>query len=447
MNPDNSNPPAGSSTDPGASSSVPEIAPPSPETQPITPSTTTVPPTLQPVVTPQPITTPQPVATPQPVITPQPVTTPTDVIQPAPQPSTPQDMTNGQMSTNIITPTNNASTIPGLGQTQPNTPAQGPIINGQPAPTISGTGPNLNGFNANTHKHSVKKTLIIPAVMIAVLLLGIGGYVFGLYLPNKPNNVWSTGLKRTGKQLDAIVEKLSDPEAMKTLTKNKLAISGKYTSDGGTISGNLESKYDKTNTDSTLKLEASSSYLDQDIDITIDLKTQIVENAIWPNTYFRLNGFDSFGLESYGVDTQLFNNKWISIEQDDYKDLLGQTLNSDEQAEENITQDEIMTLVADISSVNNEYIFTDDTSKAVIVADKFVGTEESEGITANRYEASINQANTVLYCKALTEKLYSNATYTKFVFDESDDIDKAKEKDQESCETNNDESTDTNSNQ
>jgi uncharacterized protein involved in exopolysaccharide biosynthesis len=48
-----------------------------------------------------------------------------------------------------------------------------------------------------TPKKSKKRLWIVAGALLLALLLG-GGYVFAVYLPNTPDNVYSSSLKNSG---------------------------------------------------------------------------------------------------------------------------------------------------------------------------------------------------------------------------------------------------------
>lgn len=71
-----------------------------------------------------------------------------------------------------------------------------PVVDGMQSSPVSG-GASAGG----------KKKWFVPALVggAAVLLLA-GGYVFAMYLPNRPESVFSTSLQRSGQAVDKLVD-------------------------------------------------------------------------------------------------------------------------------------------------------------------------------------------------------------------------------------------------
>lgn len=271
------------------------------------------------------------------------------------------------------------------------------------------------------------KRLIIAAITAVVLAVGIGGFVFGYYIPNQPENVWETAMNRTADEMSAFVEKIGDPKIMESLTKNKMTITGAYDGNEIEVDLNVDSKFDKKSTDNTIGLDVKGQQPDQQINLKADFKTQIIDDSLWPNIYFRVSGFSELGISNFLPGINDFEDKWISIEQDFYKEFLRDENGS--VADENITQEEIASIASDIASVTNEYLFTADESKAVLKLKEFVGTEESEGIKANRYRTEFQQDKAEDYCKALIDKLFQNKTVRRL--DDITDSNQKEKADQE----------------
>lgn len=272
-----------------------------------------------------------------------------------------------------------------------------------PAPQGMPAMPSNNGAGKS------KKPLLIGMVAAGVLLvLGSLGFVFGYYLPNTPDNVWATGVSRTGDEVQAVVDKLADPSTFDSLAKSQLVIAGEGTFDKDTYTLGLDSKYDQKNTDSTLDFSRSSKGSSNTMDIAIKAKTQVVENSVWPNIYFQISGISSLGLDFFLPGIEEYEDKWIAVEQDFYGDTLSQVSGADSEEASNITQQDVVSIMNDVVTISQDYVFTTDPENAVIMMDEFVGNEQSEGITAYHYKASANLDNASKFCKAVATQLISN---------------------------------------
>lgn len=276
----------------------------------------------------------------------------------------------------------------------------------------------LSGSNgAIPPKKGKKSKVILVIIPIILMLLSAAAYAFLIYIPNTPENIWKTGLDRTGQQMDAIVAKLDDPNTIKQYDKTMLKMQGSIERGQGKYSLNLDSKLDKINSDSSLDYSSESDNI-ASVKVNAQLKTNLPEDALIPNVYFKLKGISSLGLDGYLPGLADYEDKWIAIEQDfikQYEDTLRGNISaqSTESGQYTWTNEEVVSLIKDFNSVNQEYIFTSDAQKAVLELGAFVGTEDSEGIKANHYQAKLNKVNAKLYCDAVIDKLLANNTAKK----------------------------------
>ena len=267
-----------------------------------------------------------------------------------------------------------------------------------------------------TKKKLNKKVLLAGFGTVAVILMAVVS-VLAFYIPNRPQNVWQTGLTRTGDQFSTILTKSNDPVIKQALQKNKISLDGQVSIDDQTYTINLGSQYDKANSNSNLKINGQKANEQKQVNLGIDVKTQLPEKATLPNIYFKLSGIGDLELDSLlpGFSAN-YDNNWIAIEQDFYRQYQ-QSIEGAQQKQDNsnVTSDEIIGVLEDINMVNKEYIFTADSQKAVIQLNDFIKTEDSEGIKANHYKASINKDNLQKYCLAMVEKLSVNQTVKKSI--------------------------------
>lgn len=283
---------------------------------------------------------------------------------------------------------------------------------------------------------SKKKSILTALAVAAVLAIGVASFVFGYYLPNTPENVWKTGLQRTADELDALAGKLGDANILESFNKNQLTVKGRFESEGSRVNVDLESKYDQESSDSSLQFEASGDGIDQGYSLDIDVKTQKIDESIWPNIYFKLSGIKELGFDSFMPKINEFDGKWIAVEQDFYEEM-SDGLNADQDDEStswsDISQEDIASVVKDFSEVSREYLFSTEPDRAVLKVKEFIGTEESEGLEANRYKVEIDLENGDKYCRALIDKLLDNEVVRRVGDVEDDEIDSKKETGKESC--------------
>lgn len=334
---------------------------------------------------------------------------------------------------------------------QPGTAQQIPSGSSQPSqPLQTGGGVPLPVAATGKGSGFLKKKIVVLGIAVALVLAGTAGYVFGYYLPNTPERVWSTGMSRTGDQVTTIVEKFANPTALESFSKNQVTVSGSLngTSDGDEYSVvvGLDSKYDSKNTDSSFDAEIDSNETG-DMKVGAQVRTQLPDGAVIPNIYLKLSGLSSIDfLTLYLPNIGDIDDTWIAIEQDFITEQFSGVIDRLEQSSESddregladVSQSDVVSIVNDVNSTIQEYVFTADPEKAVVVLESFVGTEQSEGITANHYMAKINPDNSKKLCEAMADKLAANSSMKKF-FGSDKEFDEAMDDLKKDCDDVNDE--------
>ncbi len=274
-----------------------------------------------------------------------------------------------------------------------------------------------------------KKIILIIAGSILVLLIILGA-IFGLYLPNTPNNVWNTGLNRTGIQTAAVIEALSDPKVSETLKKSKIEAGGtvNYGEQNYSVSSNVS--IDASKSDTTAQIKASSGSA-EDLVVDVALKTYLPEAALLPNLYLKLGLNNTSILSSFGIPEK-YNNVWISAEQDIMNEL-AKSYNVEQNDSNNVTKEDIISVVNDFNSVSQQYVFTSNPQYSIINKKSYIGSEDINGVKTNHYKAGVNKDNAKQYCYAVFDKLMNNATYKKYVLSGDTNIDARKQENNKEC--------------
>lgn len=324
---------------------------------------------------------------------------------------------------------------------QPFNATQAPLQNFQQPTILMGSvdvPATTNQFNPNFNPPkppSKKKYLIGGLVGMFVVLSGVAAFLFLIYLPNLPQNVWNTGMTRTGKQVSLITKKINEPASKAKIEKNKITLKGTFDISDANYSVNLDSKLDKANSNSTAKVKADSKDGKNSLNIDAEVNTKAIENAMYPNIYFKISGFSSLGLDSLMPGVNNYDGKWIAAEQDYLKQFESKTTTDSKQ--KNITEEDVLSIMNDANIVTQQFVFTNDQTKAIMTKTSFKGTEKSENITANHYTAKLNAENVKSYCTAMVDKMSANASvkkisgqtdadFAKYVQDAKDECSKAK---------------------
>lgn len=254
-----------------------------------------------------------------------------------------------------------------------------------------------------------KKFLLVG--LVAILIVGCGlGYVFAFYLPNRPANVFQTGLDRSGKSLTGLVDKFTAQDKLKQLENSEITATAEAKGAGSSFSGNFDVKLSKTKSDGSLDIKLKS---DNQAEKALNLKflTDLPADKQFPNIYFQITGIKALGLDAFAPSIVAYDGKWISIDSDYLESIAsGQAALKNK---ENITSEEVASLVKIISSTSNEYLLTSDKNKAVLENKSFVGRENIDGISAYHYQVGINKPHAKEYCKVLSERVIASAVARK----------------------------------
>ncbi len=327
---------------------------------------------------------------------------------PAPSPSQ-QNNTNPKPAEEAVAPataqpldaaqtTNNQTDNPTPASAGPSQPSA------TPAPAFGSTSPP-SANQASTKKPKQKHTALIVGLVTAAIVL-VAGYVFGYYLPNRPENVYRNGLERSGDAIHNLIIEATEVEQLEALNRMQMTGSMSFSSGDIEFEGSLNSLLGEQNTDSSFDVALTSAGA-EDIGLSGDVRTTLADDERFPDIYFQLTGMASLGLNAYLPGIESYDGQWISVSSELLESSLGEmydTAESDTQATPELQ--EYTTLVRDISATTNDYIFSANDETAVIQMEEFLGQEELGDISTNRYRASINQDNAIAYCQEIVAVFY-----------------------------------------
>ncbi len=270
---------------------------------------------------------------------------------------------------------------------------------------------------------SKKRRLVFAGASILLILLLGTAFVFGYYIPNKPENVWNTGLNRTGKVATKLVQESTQPEKLEKIKKSELQANIDADWYGEKFSGSLNAKYDPTKGSYNF-IYSSQEGEELEQKITADIVSNLADKERFPDTFIKINGLTSLGLDQYFPALTEFEGKWISISSDYIEKSLGDGY--DGQTEELSNQDYVEFATA-ITSVTSEYILTSDPAKAVLERKNIVGKEKVDDINTYHYIAGINKQHAKDYCKALTDTISETQAFKKIVGNNEENLKSTKE--------------------
>jgi hypothetical protein len=295
--------------------------------------------------------------------------------------------------------------------------------------------PGSNPFNPGSNSAKRKKILIGLAPALIALIVG-GGWVFGFYLPNKPQNVWRTGLDRTGSTLDKLVIDATEKDKLEQSKKTEVSGSLEIKGEGANFSGSFSSKYDPANSDSGLNIKYDDAG-SKEVNFNAQLKTKLPDDTNLPDLYFKVTGLNTFGVDQLVPTIAGYDGKWISVSSEYLKSVLPPETQEEfkKDRENDVKAEDVAELARIVSGTTHEYVFTSDESKSVLVQKRYLGVEKLDNdITAYHYEVGFNKSNVKEYCKALVSRFMGAEAFKKLPGVKADNIDKDKEAAIKDCE-------------
>lgn len=325
-----------------------------------------------------------------------------------------------------------------------------PIVNGQPAakpvepelppsqaaipPAPPNNFPSYNSLSTVPPPKKSKKKLIAGLVTVLIMVgAGVGG-VFGYYLPNKPENVYRTGMERSGEAIDKLVYQATEKDQLDQIKKSEMDGLLEFSSDEGSFNGNFNVKMDPSKSDGRLDIKIKESDKPEEA-FGLKFLTEAMENKRFPNIYFQMTGIQTLQLEDFAPGMNEYEGKWIAVEADYLESLGSGFIPPDEDKnKENVSAEEVASLIRAISEVTNEYLFSSDPDKAVLENRGYLGKETTaEGVKAFHYKVGINKENAVAYCKAFTERVFAEPIVKKISDADDAEIEKTKKETIKDC--------------
>jgi type II secretory pathway pseudopilin PulG len=327
-----------------------------------------------------------------------------DVIQPESSGVHKTHMPDEIESSKQDTPTLNSS-LPSLDSSEPTL---------APKAVISSSQPSLAGEQPNRHKPKKKLVVLIAGL---VLLLGGGSAAayFGYYIPNKPENIWSTALERTGKGYDKLTQYATSKKNIKGLSaKGTFKISGSVAADGS---------FDGLSDGKNGKLTGSFSAVG--LKVNYDVRA-INSSGNTPDIYFKIDGLQDIGslIGSYGASPEVskalngLNGQWYFVDHTLF-DQFAKGSNSGLQFS-SADVDAVLKAVGDSSK---QYLFTTDPTKMAVAIQQNVGKEKQDGRSVYHYKVGVNKNNLKAYNKSLCDNLIKTKLFKLFSGGSSGDED------------------------
>lgn len=320
-------------------------------------------------------------------------------------------------------PTENTNGSDTSAPLQPNAP--GPVY----TPILNSAPPSAPTPPPAPKKRNKRLPILIGGGVVLVLLLVVVG-VFGFYLPNKPENVFRTGMNRSGQALEKMLESATSDARLKQLEKSEIAGTMEAKFQDTTHTGKFSVRLDPNKTNGDFEYAYRGS--DGNQKITAEFMTQLADTARFPDMFFKVNGIKDF-VGDFAPGVAAYDGRWIAVESSYLDSMVGFTADAPKNRD-NLTSSDVASLMRAMADVTDEYVFTTDPSKAVVENRAFVGKEKTaEGINSYRYKVGLNKANLTKYCEAYVDRVTSEPGYRKLLDLDDAQVAEHKEEGKEGC--------------
>jgi hypothetical protein len=264
---------------------------------------------------------------------------------------------------------------------------------------------------------------LLYAAIIGAALIALAAY-FAWYLPNRPENVYSTSMERTGMVLEDFASDISSMLSEESLNQfESLELNGELSikTPDYNINGSLITYTQKPNTDSTITLKVDPK--DENSNEGFDVKAEIITNRKeadkFFNTYFKISGLKQLDPSNSASEFGFLEDQWVSLTSDYIESVSDDTdyLDVDEGLDivKDLTSQDVEELVTAVIDDMQEYVFTADEEKGIIKVLEYIGEEEPEpDLKTFRYTATIDRDNYLTYCDVSSETV-SSSTFSQKV--------------------------------
>lgn len=262
---------------------------------------------------------------------------------------------------------------------------------------------NDPAYNSPDQSSSGQKKRIFFAGLIAAGVLLFGGILayMGIYAANRPSELWNQALNNTAQGYDNLVTYAKEN---KTLA-NKGEISGGYSYE--TDSFSIEGKYTGFYADNRarINLEGNSS----GDNLTSEFIAENNNGSDVPDVYLRAKGLralrDIPTLETDSDSLRALEDQWYLLDSSTISQLRERRASNGPSIQAIPNNDQIIQIAETVGSINRQYVFTSDPSRAILIRSQNLGEEELDGRQVYRFKATYNIENLEAYLNSLAEEL------------------------------------------
>ncbi len=256
-------------------------------------------------------------------------------------------------------------------------------------------------------KRGGKAVRMAVAGLATLLVVAGGGYVFGVYLPNKPTNVFNAALSNTSAGYDQLIKYASASVDKKSF--NNVEVSGDFKAVGGGVStdGSLQAHSDGSNATFSGDIGVATTR------VKVDGLVKDVANSDSPDFYLKVSGIKGLG-SMVGLPTlDSLDNQWITVDHTLFDTIAQQSEQAqglDAKNSVNLPKEQDLTDAANaVGKVADKYLFSSDSKTASLKLDSFVGKETVDGKSTNHYKVTPNKEHLKAFATALATELDKTA--------------------------------------
>ncbi len=280
----------------------------------------------------------------------------------------------------------------------------GPMVSSMPFQASGFAQPVVSTHSVVTgsRPRMMKKPMMVAGIAVVAALLIGGGFVFGFYLPNTPENVYSAGIENTGKAFDALV---SYSKSQQNADYKSADFDGtmKVASPSASFDFNLNGSTD-TNGNATagINLDVMSNKA------TANFRSIHAAGNTNPDMYFQLSGIKNY-LDSNGLNSlDNLDGQWILVDHtliDSYTSQLKDVTPGGVNPATVPSYAQIQDAETKVQTVNRQYLFSTNASTAVPANEKYLGQTHESGRTLNHYKVGYNKDHLNTYIQSVANAL------------------------------------------
>ncbi|QQS18572.1 hypothetical protein IPL68_00450 [Candidatus Saccharibacteria bacterium] len=220
-----------------------------------------------------------------------------------------------------------------------------------------------------------------------------------MYLPNRPESLFSSSLQRSGQAADKLVDYMKTADTSASETYNGTVA---LQSSGVSLDATIKGEGDQENAKLTMDANVAGQKF------TADMVMVDAAQSDMPDMYMKVGGVKSMLEEAGGAQLAALDGQWIGIDHtllDSYLNMQEEQLGTNSSMPTTPTNEQLKDALTKMQAVNKQYLFSGDKDKAVVTYKKYVGKETKNGRDVKHYTAGYDKAHFKAYVEAVAKAL------------------------------------------